>query len=326
MSFSAGVRGATLCRVLGLLLSISIGWLGASRPAFAAPAGSPWGANYFPNVPLITSEGKTVRFYDDLIKDRLVVINFIYASCPDACPLETAKLVQVQKILGDRVGRDIFFYSISIDPERDTPKALKEYAARYRVGPGWTFLTGKQADIDTIRKKLGLYSTERVDHAGNMIVGNDAIGQWLRHGLFDDPGFMAGVIGDWFDPNWRYRTITRTFDQAPAFVEPSHADNLFKTRCSACHTFGGGSAVGPDLLGVTTRRDHDWLRRWIAAPNRMLREKDPIALAMFKAYNRLKMPNLRLSAKDVEALLQLMIAKDRAAAAGGAATQASASP
>ena len=65
---------------------------------------SRWGANYFPNVPLITHEGKTVRFFDDLIKDKVVVINFIYTTCPDACPLETARLTELYKILGDRVG------------------------------------------------------------------------------------------------------------------------------------------------------------------------------------------------------------------------------
>ena len=112
----------------------------ASAPAFGA---SPWGADYFPNVPLTTHEGKTVHFFDDLIKDKIVVINFIYATCPDTCPLETSRLTSVQRILGDRVGKDIFMYSITIDPDHDTPEVLAEYAERYRVGPGWVFLTGQ---------------------------------------------------------------------------------------------------------------------------------------------------------------------------------------
>src|SRR6267154_4135366 len=90
----------------------------------SASASGP-GAQYFTNTPLITQDGKTVRFYDDLIKGKSVVINFIYTQCGDSCPLETAKLAQVQKLLGDRVGKDIFFYSISIDPKRDTPQKLK---------------------------------------------------------------------------------------------------------------------------------------------------------------------------------------------------------
>ena len=118
---------------------------------------SPWGANYFPNVPLVTHEGKSVRFFDDLLEDKVVVVNFIYTSCENACPLDTARLAKVQQILGDRVGRDIFMYSITIDPERDTPEVLARYAERFHVGPGWLFLTGKEEDILLLRKKLGLY-------------------------------------------------------------------------------------------------------------------------------------------------------------------------
>ena len=82
-----------------------------------------WGKDYVPNVPVVTQDGKTLNFYDDLIKDKIVVFSFIYTSCKDICPLATARLAEVQDKLGDRIGRDIFFYSISIDPEHDTPSA-----------------------------------------------------------------------------------------------------------------------------------------------------------------------------------------------------------
>src|SRR3989338_9503006 len=127
-------------------------WAGS---AVAAPAGSPWGANYFPNISLINQDGEKLRFYDDMIKDKIVAINFMYATCHDACPLETAKLRQVQEALGDRVGKDIFMYSISITPEMDTPETLKTYMEKFNVGPGWQFLTGKEADITLLRTKLG---------------------------------------------------------------------------------------------------------------------------------------------------------------------------
>src|SRR5712692_238002 len=128
-----------------------------SNTQVSAPQkGSPWGANYFPNVMLTTQDGKTVRFYDDLIKDKVVAVNLIYTTCKYNCPLETARLAQVQRMLGDRVGKDIFFYSITIDPKQDTPPALKAYAEKYHAGPGWLFLTGKQEDIDLISKRLGL--------------------------------------------------------------------------------------------------------------------------------------------------------------------------
>ncbi|MBI2319046.1 MAG: SCO family protein, partial [Betaproteobacteria bacterium] len=98
---------------------------------------SPWGKNYFPNVPLVTQDGKMVRFYDDLLKGKKVLINFIFAQCEQGCPLDTANMARVQKLLGERVGSDIFMYSITLDPEHDTPKVLKEYAAQFGAGPGW---------------------------------------------------------------------------------------------------------------------------------------------------------------------------------------------
>src|SRR5918911_650297 len=150
-----------------------------------AAAQSRWGATYFPNVTLTTQDGASVRFYDDLIKGKIVAINLIYTSCQYACPLETARLAEVQRVLGDRMGRDVFFYSITIDPEHDTPQVLKEYADKYHVGPGWLFLTGNARDIDLISKKLGLYSGP--DRAANpdghtpfVLIGNEGTGQWMR--------------------------------------------------------------------------------------------------------------------------------------------------
>src|SRR5918992_4752492 len=172
-------------------------------------------ASRIPNITLTTQDGKEVRFYDDLIKGKIVAINLIYTSCKYACPLETARLAQVQKILGDRVGRDIFFYSISIDPEYDTPGVLKEYRQRYKAGPGWVFLTGARADIDLLSKKLGLYTPpNKVNADGHrpyLLIGNDATGQWMRNSAMDNPGFLARTIGDWLD-SWR----TAKKDPAPA--------------------------------------------------------------------------------------------------------------
>jgi cytochrome oxidase Cu insertion factor (SCO1/SenC/PrrC family) len=80
------------------------------------------GANYFPNVPVVTQDGKTLKFYDDVIKGKIVLISFIYTNCPDICPLTTARIAQVEEKLGDLVGRDIFLISMTVDPERDSPE------------------------------------------------------------------------------------------------------------------------------------------------------------------------------------------------------------
>jgi protein SCO1/2 len=139
---------------------------------------------HLPNVELITHEGEKVRFYDDLVKDKKVVINFMYTNCGDTCPLTTANLVQLQKILKDRVGRDIFFYSITLKPEEDTPAALRKYVKNHHVRPGWLFLTGKPEDIERLRRGLGFaYSdpvedADKTNHVGMIRFGTEPLMFW----------------------------------------------------------------------------------------------------------------------------------------------------
>lgn len=275
----------------------------------AGPKGSPWGPNYFPNVPLVTQEGKTVRFYDDLIKDKKVLINFIYGGCEKACPLATAKMAQVQKLLDPRVGSDIFIYSITLDPEHDTPEALKAYAEKYGAGPGWLFLTGKRKDIDIVRFKLGERSEEKEDHNNIVRVGNGAKGQWMRLPLFGDVNFLANEIGKTLDPNWYKDKSVKSFEDAPRLEIPEEGQVLFRNRCAACHTLGKGDLLGPDLLGVTARRERAWLFRFIAAPDQMRASKDPIAIELFAKYNKVSMPNVGLTSTEVADLISYLEAR-----------------
>lgn len=284
------------------------------------------GATYFTNTPLVNQDGKTVHFFDDLIKGKSVVVNFIYTECGDSCPLETAKLAQVQKILGDRVGKDIFFYSISIDPKHDTPQTLKSYAKKFHAGPGWFFLTGKKEDIEVIRKKLGQAAgpdqNELTDHSTSLVIGDEPTGQWMRDSSMDDAHSIATMVADWLS-SWRKHQGGQSYEQATRSDAPStdRGTYLFKSRCAACHTVGGGDSIGPDLRGVTTVRDHEWLSRFIQAPDKVLATKDPIATALLKKYNGVTMPNLRLGKVDAEALmdyLRKMSNADEASAAPAA--------
>jgi len=280
------------------------------RYAAAAAGSTRWGANYFPNVELTTQNGQQVHFYDDLLKGKIVVIDLIYTRCVDSCPLETARLVQVQKMLGDRVGKDIFFYSISIDPKHDTPEVLKAYAEKYHVGPGWLFLTGKPSDIDLISKKLGLYSdpdpSNRDGHTPGLMVGNEPGGQWMRNSATDNPRFLAITIGNFID-GWKNHKPEpeKSYAEAPK-LNLNQGQYLFATRCAACHTIGHGVRIGPDLLGVTNVRDRAWLVHFIQKPDVMLEDKDPIATALFAEYKQVQMPNLRLGPEDVEALVKFL--------------------
>ena len=166
-------------------------------------AGSIRRRNRFPNVPLLTHEGKLVKFYDDLIKDKIVLINFMYVRCGEICPGMTANLRRVQEEFGDRMGKDVFMYSVSLD--QDTPEMLKGYAELFNVQPGWTFLTGKKADIETLRNRLGFNSSDpkidkdRTQHTGVVKFGIEHLETWAMAPALSEPQFIAEYLR-WMEP------------------------------------------------------------------------------------------------------------------------------
>jgi protein SCO1 len=155
---------------------------------------------YLPNVELQTQDGKTVHFYDDLVKDKIVTLNFFYAKCEGICPTVTANLARVQKILGEHVGQDVFMNSISLKPEHDTPAVLKEYAQMFKAKPGWTFLTGKPDDIELLRRSLGFTNLDpnldkdKSQHIGNVRYGNEPLMLWAACPGMGSPEFLAKSI------------------------------------------------------------------------------------------------------------------------------------
>jgi cytochrome oxidase Cu insertion factor (SCO1/SenC/PrrC family) len=281
-------------------------------------------------VTVTTQDGERVRFFDDLVKDKVVMINLIYTRCNDSCPLATAQLAKVQQILGDRLGRDIFMYSITIDPTHDTPEVLKKFAEKFHVGPGWLFLTGSPDDIMKLRVKLGLHfrgmRDDLKDHNGAVLIGNQSTGQWAKRSLMDSPYQLAEVVGTSFT-NWKVpsRIAATNYATAPKPELPTMGENLFRSRCTVCHTNGGGARVvgggeeieknqlraGPDLLGVAEKRSHAWLARWLTNPGKMLAEEDPVAVELYKDYDEIIMPNFRLSEVEVNALIEYIAAESR---------------
>jgi protein SCO1 len=137
----------------------------------------------FPDVMLTTHEGREVRFYQDLIMGKVVLINFMYSTCTDSCS-PTANLARVQRLLGDRVGRDLFMYSISLDPEQDSPQVLRDYVKKNGLQQSWTFLTGSMRDISILRGRLGLRDPDqaveanKTQHIGAVLYGNERLDRW----------------------------------------------------------------------------------------------------------------------------------------------------
>ena len=135
---------------------------------------------YFSDVELLDQDGNKVRFYTDVLKGKTVIINAFFTTCTSVCPPMNRNLEKVQDAFGDRVGKDVFIVSISVDPETDTPPRLKEYARRFHAKPGWTFLTGKKENVDWALYKVGQYVETKDDHTTGIIVGNEATGLWKK--------------------------------------------------------------------------------------------------------------------------------------------------
>ena len=173
------------------------------RHQFAPPDSGPevMRKRCFPNLPLITHEGTHVRFYDDMIRGKIVLINLMYADCQSLCPLITSHLLAAQKILMQRVRQDIFFCSLTIKPREDTPAKLAEYAKMHGVGKNWTFLTGKADDLEQLRYRLGYVDPNpekdrknKAAHSGMVRYGNEPLSQWSSVQGSADPAWIAEEV------------------------------------------------------------------------------------------------------------------------------------
>jgi protein SCO1/2 len=153
--------------------------LKTTPPAGAADSRSP-AEKYFSDVELVDQDGKTMRFYSDVLKNKVVIINTFFTTCKSVCPPLNRNFEKIQEALGDRLGKDAFLISISVDPETDTPPRLKEYSQRFHAKAGWIFLTGKKENVDWALYKLGQYVEAKDDHTTIVIVGNEPKGLWKK--------------------------------------------------------------------------------------------------------------------------------------------------
>ena len=167
------LKPVILCLVL---LGVSV-VSDAQEPA-AAPD-SP-AHKYFTDVELVTQNGKKVKFYSDLLQGKVVIINSFFATCQGSCLPLNQNLAKVQEALGDRLGKDVYILSISVDPTVDTPTNLNAYAKKLNARPGWFFLTGAKENVDFALKKIGQFVDDKQDHLNIFIIGNERTGLWKK--------------------------------------------------------------------------------------------------------------------------------------------------
>jgi protein SCO1/2 len=156
---------------------------------------------YFPNLTLVSSAGRQLKFYDDLLKDKIVILNFMYATCQGVCPTILANLMKVRKILDQEVNKEIFIYSLTVQPEIDTPDKLQEYAEMHRIRDSrWLFLTGNPGDVDALRHLLGFadpnpeVDKDKSRHTGMIRYGNEPLSIWGTCQGSGEPGWIAQEI------------------------------------------------------------------------------------------------------------------------------------
>lgn len=168
--------------------------------AFATSLAASPARNYFTDVVLTDQDGKPVRLYSDVLQGKTVVIESFFTTCTGTCPLMNATFAKIQNAVGDRLGKDVYLVSITVDAENDTPAKLKEYANHMKARPGWMFLTGEKKNVEQALHKLGLAAESREAHKNLFIVGNEPGGLWKKVfglGKADEiVGIVQGVMAD----------------------------------------------------------------------------------------------------------------------------------
>jgi protein SCO1/2 len=158
------------------------------------------GVDYFTNVEVTTQDGQKLRFYDDVMKGKILMINFFFTACDNVCPLATENLVRVQELLGSRMDDEIRMVSISLQPEHDTPEVMAAYAKMHGVGPGWMFLTGAKADIELLRHRLGFFDinaetdADPEQHVGTVRLANEPMHRWAMSPALISPPAMVRAV------------------------------------------------------------------------------------------------------------------------------------
>jgi len=182
----AGADGFDAAEAVDPGVAAAAAWTEHVRTPPAAPVLPPAAGpvspahKYFGDVELVDQDGRSHRLYSDLLEGKIVVAAAFFTSCTTSCPILAQRMAAVQERLGDRLGKDVYLLSFSVDPQTDTPARLKQYAERLGARPGWFFLTGSKTNVDWALYKLGAYTEPTEAHSNLLILGNEPAGEWKK--------------------------------------------------------------------------------------------------------------------------------------------------
>jgi len=158
----------------------------AHRAAMAKPTAASTLDVAVPNAQLLDQHGKPVRFVEDVLGDKVVIVDFVYTTCTTICPVQSALFNALQSKLADKLGRSVALVSVSVDPRRDTPARLMQAAEKYGSGPNWHWLTGERAEVEDVLRAYGAYTPNYTEHPPLVLVGDAVQGKWTRFFGFPD--------------------------------------------------------------------------------------------------------------------------------------------
>lgn len=216
-----------------------------------------------PDVQLVDQDGRAVRFHTDLVKDRVVAVNFIFTTCTTVCPPMGATFGKLREQLGARAGKDVHLISVSVDPRTDTPERMKAWAAKFGAGPGWTLVTGDPDKVTTLLKALGAYTASPADHTPLVLVGNDAKGEWTRAYGLAPPAKLAELIDKAAEDSELQQAARRYFGDIPLVNQDGETMHLYSDLIRGKSVvidvmFTGCTGACP-VMSRTFARVQDWL-------------------------------------------------------------------
>lgn len=147
-----------------------------------------------PDAAVLNQDGKPINFYADLVRGKIVAVNFIFSTCQEVCPMQGESMAKLQAALGNRVGKEVNLISVSLDPETDSPERLKAWGKMFGAGTGWTFVTGEKKEIDKIIKAFTGGSTGKGEHTALVIIGDESRGEWIRAYGLTEPSRLVRLI------------------------------------------------------------------------------------------------------------------------------------
>jgi len=169
---------------LSMIVALFIGGFASAAAAQSTATAKEDKANpaeaYFTDTVLVNQDGKQMRFYTDLLKDKVVIINTFFTTCTSVCPPMAKAIERIQGLLGDRMNKDVHIISVSVDPETDTPPRLKDFGRKFNAKPGWYLVSGKKPNVEFVLRKLGQFVETKDDHSTILIIGNLRTGLWKK--------------------------------------------------------------------------------------------------------------------------------------------------